>query len=119
MAESVLQKKSFDFSLKIISLSQSLQRKKVEFVLCTQLIKSGTSVGALVYEAEFAQSRADFINKLSIALKEANETIYWLKLIRLSKFANTEEMMEEYNLLSEIKGMLIACIKTAKKNQTK
>lgn len=78
-----LQNKSYSFAIRIVKLSQFLQEEKREFVLTKQILRSGTSIGALIREAEFGQSKADFINKMSIALKEANETQYWLSLIHI------------------------------------
>ena len=76
MAENILKNKSFDFALRIIKLSQFLQQEQNEFVLSKQILRSGTAIGALVREAEHAESKADFIHKLAISLKEANETDY-------------------------------------------
>jgi four helix bundle protein len=77
MKESQLKIKSYAFSVRIVRLCQYLNKEKKEYLLSKQVIRSGTGIGALVREAEFGQSRADFVNKLSIALKEANETSYW------------------------------------------
>ncbi len=82
----ILRDKSYSFALRIVKLCRWLQEEKREYILCRQLLRSGTAVGALVYEAEFAQSRADFANKLNIALKEANETLYWLMLLHDSEY---------------------------------
>lgn len=82
MKESILKTKSYKFAIKIVRLYQFLIKNKKEFVLSKQILKSGTSIGALIREAEFGQSKADFINKMSIALKEANETIYWLEILK-------------------------------------
>jgi four helix bundle protein len=76
-----LKDKSYEFAIRIVKLSQYLQRGKKEFVLSKQVLRSGTAVGALIREAEFGQSRADFTSKMSISLKEANETEYWLSLL--------------------------------------
>ncbi|MDI6736869.1 MAG: four helix bundle protein, partial [bacterium] len=86
MKESVLKDKSYQFALEIIKLAQFLMSDKKEFVLSKQVLRSGTAIGALIREAEFGQSKSDFINKMSIALKEANETIYWLELLNESNF---------------------------------
>ena len=80
---SPLIEKSYQFAIKIVHLSQSLISVEREYVLSKQIIRSGTSIGALVRESEFAASRADFINKLTVALKEANETEYWLMILLL------------------------------------
>jgi len=77
----ILNNKSYAFAIRIVRLSQYLHNENKEFVLSRQVLKSGTSIGALVREAKYAQSKLDFIHKLSIALKEANETYYWLSLL--------------------------------------
>jgi four helix bundle protein len=78
MKENIIKIKSFAFSLRIVRLYQFLTESKREFILSKQLLRSGTAIGALVRESEHAESKADFIHKLSIALKEANESAYWL-----------------------------------------
>lgn len=82
--ENVLKDKSFLFSVEIVRLCKALQNDK-EYILSKQLLRSGTAIGALIREAEFAQSKADFINKLSVSLKEANETVYWIELLLETK----------------------------------
>ena len=117
MAESILREKSYAFALRIIKLYQYLCSEKHEYVISKQALKAGTSIGALVREAEFAQSKADFISKLSIALKEANETDYWLSLLKDSEYI-TEKM---YNSIApdavELIKMLTSSIKTAKSSE--
>ena len=81
--------KSFSFALRIIKLARYLVDKKKEFVLARQLIRSGTAIGSLVREAEHAETKRDFIHKMSIALKEANETEYWLELLHQSGYLAT------------------------------
>ncbi len=76
MGKSILKEKSYAFAIKIVTLSQFLQAEKKEYVLSKQILRSGTSIGALIREAEFGQSKPDFIHKMSVALKEANETAY-------------------------------------------
>ncbi len=83
--------KSFAFALRVVKLAKHLQDEKREFVLSRQFLRSGTAVGALVREAEHAQSKADFINKMSIALKEANETDYWIDLLHQSGLITQED----------------------------
>ena len=78
---SVIRDKSFAFALQVIKLFQFLQHEKKEFIMSKQLMRSGTAIGALVREAEYAESKADFIHKMAIAQKEANETGYWLELL--------------------------------------
>ena len=79
--EDILKEKSYAFALRVVKLAQYLNSNKKEYVLSRQVLKSGTAIGALISEAEFAQSKPDFVNKLSVGLKEANETQYWLKLL--------------------------------------
>ena len=81
MSENIIVDKSFDFAVRIVNSNKYLNNEQKEYVLSKQLLRSGTSIGANVSEAERAQSKADFISKMSIALKEANETNYWLKLL--------------------------------------
>lgn len=91
MRENILRTKSFDFALRIIKLFQYLSEDKKEYVLSKQLLRSGTSIGANIRESEHAQSRADFIHKLSISLKEANETDYWIELLFKSGYLEEKE----------------------------
>ncbi|MCE5339616.1 MAG: four helix bundle protein [Planctomycetaceae bacterium] len=90
MKTSILKEKSYKYAIRIVKLSQYLQSEKKDFILSKQILRSGTSIGALVREAEFRQSKADFTNKMSIALKEANETDYWLLLLHDTKYINTK-----------------------------
>ncbi|PIW69021.1 MAG: four helix bundle protein [Ignavibacteriales bacterium CG12_big_fil_rev_8_21_14_0_65_30_8] len=107
MSDNIVQKKSFQFALEIISLYKELKNEK-EFIISKQLLKSGTSIGANVEEAIAAQSRKDFINKMSIAYKEARETNYWLRLLNESRLTEIniikylEEVLELNKLLSSI-----------------
>ena len=80
--------KSFAFALRVVKLAKILQTEKNEFVLSKQVLRSGTAIGALVREAEHAESKADFSHKMNIALKEANETLYWLELLHQAEFGN-------------------------------
>ena len=89
MADSIIQKKSFEFALEIIRLYRELQNKR-EYVLSQQLLRSGTSIGANVEQATADQSRNDFIAKMSIASKEARETRYWLRLLQESKLVEID-----------------------------
>jgi four helix bundle protein len=82
MGKFVLREKSYAFAIRIVRLNQYLCDEKREYTLSRQMLRSGTAIGALIREAEFGQSRADFRNKMSIALKEANETVYWLNLLK-------------------------------------
>lgn len=115
MKQSILRDKSFAFALQIVRLSQELQQNQKEFVLSKQILRSGTAIGALVREGEFAQSKSDFINKLSIALKEANETEYWILLLQEAKLIKDELADSLQSDCKELIAMLVASVKTAKK----
>ena len=117
MKENVLIDKSVAFAARVIKLNQYLTKDKKEHIISKQIIRSGTSIGANIHEANYGQSKADFISKMPIALKETAETEYWLKLLKLSGYI-TEDMSR--SLLSdclEIKRLLIASINTAKENK--
>lgn len=86
MGKSVLGDMSYTFSIRIVRLMQYLQCERKEYALSKQILRSGTSIGALIKEAEFGQSNSDFIHKMSIALKEANETDYWLNICMIRRF---------------------------------
>ena len=103
MSKSVLKDKSYAFAIRVVKLSQYLQTEKKEFVLSKQILRSGTSVGALIREAEFGQSKADFVSKMSISLKEANETEYWLCILKDTGYIE----------LDFFKPILILCIKSS------
>jgi len=98
----------------VVKLSQFLVSEKKEFVLSKQLLRSGTAVGALIREAEFAQSQKDFIHKMSISLKEANETLYWLDLLKDTNYINEEKHQIHFDLNKELVSMLVSSIKTLK-----
>jgi four helix bundle protein len=109
-----LKDRSYQFAIRIVKLSQFLQRHKKEFVLSRQILRSGTAIGALIHEAEFAQSKADFTNKMSIALKEANETEYWLSLLKDTGFISENQFMNLQSDCKELIAMLVATVKTSK-----
>ena len=114
---SILREKSYAFALRIIKLNRYLSEEKREFVLSRQVVRSGTSIGANVTEATQAQSKTDFIHKLSIALKEAVETEYWLNLLSDSELitkAQAESLLDDCR---ELQKILTSSIKTAKKNK--
>ena len=113
MKESVLSEKSLDFAGRILILAKRL-RKEGEFIVSNQVGRSGTSVGANIREAQFASSRADFIAKMYVALKEANETDYWLELLRRTNEITDAEFDSLTAECNGIRAMLIASIKTAK-----
>lgn len=113
-ANSILDQKSVAFSLRIIKAYRFLQENKNEYVLSKQLLRSGTAVGALVREAEFAESLNDFIHKLHIALKEANETDYWLLLLRESGYIDNASYLSIEQDCKELIKLLVSIIKTSK-----
>ena len=115
MQESILKTKSYSFAIRIVKLYQFLASEKKEFVLSKQVLRSGTAVGALIREAEFGQSRADFTNKMSIALKEANETDYWLNLLKDTDYLNENMYQSISQDCIEIIKLLVATVKTTKK----
>lgn len=112
----IIKKKSFDFAVRIIKLHQYLISEKKEFVLSKQILRSGTSVGALVRESEHAQSKADFIHKLSIAQKEINETLYWLELFQATNYLSLQEFESINEDAVEIIKLITSIIKTTKSN---
>lgn len=110
----ILKNKSYEFALEIVKESRIIKDKHKEYDLSRQLLKSGTAVGALIREAEFGQSRADFISKLSIALKEANETDFWLSLLKDSQLLPEETFNRLAKECEQLIKMLVASIKTSK-----
>jgi len=118
MSKNVVKEKSLEFALAIIQLNKKLTAEK-EFVISNQLLRSGTSIGALIRESEHAESKQDFIHKLSIALKETNETIYWLELILKSNENHQQEGEKLILGAEELIRLLISIIKTSKVNLKK
>lgn len=114
MKENVIKIKSFEFALRAIKLYQYLTETKKEYILSKQFLRSGTSIGAMVRESEHAESKADFIHKLSIALKEANETDYWLELLHRSNYIDEIQFKSLSTDLNEILRLLISIIKSSK-----
>jgi four helix bundle protein len=118
MKENILKVKSFHFAVRIVKLSQFLTTDKKEYILTKQILRSGTAIGALVRESEYGQSKKDFINKLSIALKEANETDYWLELLKEGKLIEDKIYQSLAADCTELIKLLIASVKTAKSKLT-
>jgi len=116
MKESILKQKTYDFALKVINIYKQIVAQQKEFVLSKQFLKAGTAPGALVREAEYGQSKPDFISKLSIALKEANECEYWTCLLKDSEYISQATFDDLQNDNKEIIYMLISSVKTAKSN---
>ena len=114
----IWEEKTYAFALRIIKAYNFLTSKN-EYVLSKQLLRAGTSIGANCREATYAQSKMDFINKLSIALKEANETIYWLELLHDSDFIDDKSFNSIHDDGLEILKLLISIIKTSKENLQK
>lgn len=112
--DSIIEPKAFDFAVRIVKLSQYLQNEKHEFVLSKQLLRSGTSIGANITEAQQGQSRADFISKMGISLKEASETRYWLRLLLATDYLSEKEHQSIAENCVELEKMLVSIIKTAK-----
>lgn len=115
MGNSILKDKSFAYAIRIVRLAQFLQSKKKECVISEQVLKSGTAIGALVREAEYGQSKADFINKMSIALKETNETDYWISILFCTDYFEEKMFKSLTSDCLEILAILVTIVKTAKK----
>ena len=115
MSESKLRTQSMDFSVSIIRLVRTLKEKR-ETIISNQIGRSGTSIGANIREAQYAHGKADFISKLQIALKEANETGYWLELLYRTDYITAEEYKALDSACAGIRVMLISSINTAKGN---
>ena len=116
MKGNLIKDKSILLAIRIIKLSKYIQETKNEFILTKQLIRSGTSIGANIHEGDFAESKADFIHKLSIAQKECSETLYWIELLKETSYLNTMEYDSIYNDSIEVMKLLTSILKTAKKN---
>lgn len=119
MKDNILGEKSYKFALRMIKLYKFMVDEHKEFVLSKQVLRSGTSIGANIEESVHAQSKTDFIHKLSIAQKEASETIYWIKLLRDSDYLNNKLAESLFNDYEEIQKLLTSSIKTAKSNLSK
>ena len=115
VADSILKTKSYRFALRVVKLSKFLAVEKHEFILSKQVLRSGTSIGANIEEANQAQSTKDFVHKLSIALKEATETNYWLRLLRDSDTLEPKLAASMLSECEELQKMLTAAIKTSKR----
>ena len=116
MKENIVKNKSFAFAVRVVKLYQFLCEQKKEFVLSKQLLRSGTSVGAMIREAEHAETKNDFKHKMGIAQKEINETIYWLELLKETDYLTTEQFESVNNDAIEIIKLITAIIKSTKNN---
>ena len=114
MKKSILKDKSKAFALRVIRLYKYLCEEKKEYILSKQLLRSGTSIGANIAEAFYGQSEADFVSKLSIAQKEAGETMYWLELLHESEYLKRNEYDSIYSDAEELIRLLTSSIKTVK-----
>ena len=116
MKENIVKNKSFGFAIRIVRLYQFLISEKKEFVLSKQLLRYGTSVGAMVREAEHAETKKDFIHKMAIAQKEINESIYWLELLKETDYLNETEFESLNSDAVDIIKLVTSIIKSAKRN---
>ena len=114
MRDNIVKTKSFDFAVRIVRLYQYLCFDKKEFVLSKQLLRSGTSIGAMIREAEHAESEQDFIHKFAIAQKEANEVVYWLDLLKATDYLNKKEYENINNDAISILKLITSIIITTK-----
>ena len=112
--DNLIENKSFGFAVRIVKLSRYLNEQKNEFVLSKQILRSGTSIGANVAEAQQAQSDADFISKMNIALKEAAETKYWIKLLEATDYLSKSETQSILAECIELEKILFSIIRTSK-----
>lgn len=117
MTDSVLRTKSKDFAKDVIFLCRALKQKGVEGALTNQLLRSGTSVGANIHEAQYAQGTKDFISKFEIALKECNESEYWLELLYETNSIEETEFRIFQTKCIELRRMLVASVTTLKKDK--
>lgn len=117
MKDNVVRDKSFQFALRIVKLYKYLTLEKREFILSKQLLRSGTAIGALIREAEHAESKPDFIHKMAIALKEANETDYWIELLHQSDYVDDSGYRSIHGDVTELLKLLTSIIKSSKKNR--
>lgn len=117
MNDNISVQKSFDFAVRIVNLYKHLTENYKEYVISKQLLRSGTSIGANISEAQRGQSRADFVAKMSIALKEANETDYWLKLLYKTDYINQVQYDSLKTDINELISILTAICKTSNLNK--
>ena len=114
MNKSILKEKSYHFAVRVVKLFKFLQSEKKEYILSKQLMSSGTAIGALVREAEFAESKADFFHKLAIAQKKCNESIYWLELLNETEYLQESEFNSINKDAIGIIKIITSSIKTVK-----
>ncbi len=112
--ESAIRDKTIEFAIRIVKLCHYLNEDKKEYILSKQLLRSGTAIGALIREADYAESKADFIHKIHIATKEASETEYWLILLYKSGILSEKEFESIQPETNQINRILVAILKTSK-----
>ena len=112
--DNIIVEKSFAFAIRIVNLYKYLHTQKREFIMAKQLLRCGTSIGANIAESQNAQSTADFLSKLNIALKEATETKYWLRLLHSTEYLSNEQFDSIYSDSVEIEKILVAIVKSIK-----
>ncbi len=115
MSENIIKIKSYDLAIKVVLVYKELTQDKKEYILSKQFLRSGTAIGALIHEAEYAESKKDFVHKLSISLKETNETVYWIDLLTDTFYLNEEKSVKIKDQLIEIRKLLISIIRTSKR----
>jgi four helix bundle protein len=116
MKESLIRDKTFQFSVRIVKMCRHLQEIKKEYIISKQVLRSGTSIGANTRESLNAESKLDFIHKLAIAQKEADETLYWLELLKATDFIEESSFRSIHNDGTQILKMIKSIIITTKKN---
>lgn len=114
---SIIENKSFEFAIRTVNLYKHLITEKKEYIMSKQLLKSGTSIGANVSEGEQGQTKADFHSKMCIALKESNETYYWLRLLFATEYLTEKEYLSMEPDIKEIIALLTSICKTTQQNQ--
>lgn len=112
--DNVIENKSFQFAIRIVRLYKFLCEEKKEYILSRQLLRAGTSIGANVTESQQAQSKPDFVSKISIALKEASETKYWIKLLGATEYLSENQTKSILDYCVEIEKILVTILKSAK-----
>jgi len=112
--ENVVKNKSFAFAIEVVKLHQFLTMQKKEYVISKQMLRSGTSVGAMVREAEHAETKNDFKHKMGVAQKEINETIYWLELLKATEYLAADQFDKINSDAVEIMKLITAILKTSK-----
>lgn len=117
MEENIIETKGFDFAVRMVRLYQYLTVEKKEYIMSKQLLRSGTSIGANISEAERGQTKADFYSKMCISLKEANETYYWLRLLHKTEYISAKEFISLENDIKEIISILVSICKTTQETK--